>query len=109
MSESAVLTTAMSSMSIAVAAHTTVRVQRCVVVKVGLRGVSRGVTSMLPARGREHIRGFPSQTDVPRRLFLRRCLHLRVHGRGGAGQRAAVARQRGAGDPAGVAAGEEED
>ena len=38
MSESAVLTTAMSSMSIAVAAHTTARVQRCVEVKVEAPG-----------------------------------------------------------------------
>src|SRR3954452_13605315 len=45
MFESAVLTTAMSSMSIAVATQTTARVQRCVVVKVmapGGRGEERG-------------------------------------------------------------------
>ena len=63
MSDSAVFTTAMSSISIAVAAHTTARVQRCVEVKVGLRGDSgRRVEAMLPARGREHIRGFPSRS-----------------------------------------------
>ena len=39
MSDSAVLTTAMSSMSMAVAAQTTARVQRWVVVKGSLREV----------------------------------------------------------------------
>src|SRR5215210_5632985 len=64
MSDSAVLTTAMSSMSIAVATQTTARVQRWVVVTVvapGDRGGGEGATSMLPAGGREHIRGIPSR------------------------------------------------
>ena len=94
MSESAVLTTAMSSMSIAVAAHTTARVQRCVWVKVGLRGDREVVTSMLPALGREHIRGFPSRTTAGTRLFLRGRLDLGVQRGAAAGQHAAVDRQR---------------
>ena len=63
MSDSAVFTTAMSSMSMAVAAQTTARVQRWVVVK-WCSERSWGSGGMLPARGREHIRGFPSQTVV---------------------------------------------
>ncbi len=59
MSDSAVLTTAMSSMSMAVAAQTTARVQRWVVVKVGSPGVVGRSDSHAPGGAPGVHQGFP--------------------------------------------------